>query len=123
MSRIFLTATLFVAALCLAPAELRSQEFLPPGSPIEEGLGIDATEAGLNEILALAADFLPPDLVIGTIPTQELFSIPIVGYLVLPTPSRRTRPDAECAKTRPSLSESILCRAPIIWPNHDTACD
>ncbi len=78
MSRILLSVMLCAAGLCLAPSTLHSQEFLPPGSPIEEGLGIDATEAGLNEILGLAGDFLPPDLVIGTIPAQELFSIPFV---------------------------------------------
>ncbi len=78
MSRILLSVMLCAAGLCLAPSTLHSQEFLPPGSPIEEGLGIDATEAGLNEILGLAGDFLPPDLIIGTIPAQELFSIPFV---------------------------------------------
>ena len=78
MSRAFLPVALSVAALYVAPAELRSQELLPSGSPIEEGLGIDASEAGINEILALAGDFLPPDLIIGTVPAQELFSIPFV---------------------------------------------
>ena len=78
MSRTLLPAALFVTALWLGPSEVHSQEFLPPGSPIEEGLGIDATEAGINEILGLAQDFIPPDLVIGSVPAQELFSIPFL---------------------------------------------
>ncbi len=71
-------SALLLTALILTSPDAVAQEVLPGDSSIDEGLGIDATEQGINEILTLAQDFLPPYVVIGTIPNQELFAIPFV---------------------------------------------
>jgi len=66
-------------ALVLLPVMLlagtgpaHSQDYLAPGAFIEEGIGLDITEAGFDSLLGLAADFVPPDMVIGSIPPQEI---------------------------------------------------
>jgi hypothetical protein len=55
-----------------------AQEYLPPGSSIEEGIGLDITEGGFAHILSLVGNVLPPDLTIGEIPAQELLEIPFI---------------------------------------------
>lgn len=61
-------------ALLLAPAAY-AQEHIPAGTPIDEGVGVDLTEAGFNTVLEQIVGFIPPDLVIGSIPSQELVDI------------------------------------------------
>lgn len=60
--------------LVAAPAAW-AQDTLAPGSPIEEGLGADITEEGFNTLLGLVGDFIPPDLIIGSIPSQEIVDL------------------------------------------------
>lgn len=62
------------AALLLA-APASAQDRIAAGTPIEQGLGVDLTEAGFNTILEQLVGFIPPDLVIGSIPSQELVDI------------------------------------------------
>ena len=49
-----------------------AQDFLPPGAPIESALSADITEEGVTRILELFTGVIPDELVIGTIPPQEL---------------------------------------------------
>jgi len=78
-----LLATLAAASLGLSAAPAHSQELLPPGSVIQEGLSLDITEAGFNVILGLAQDFIPPDLIIGTTPDQSFpVEDPLFGFLI-----------------------------------------
>jgi len=76
-------ALLTAASLLASAAPAQAQELLPVGSPIAEGVGLDATEAGINAILELAQDFIPPDMVIGTTPDQGFpIEDPLFGFLI-----------------------------------------
>jgi hypothetical protein len=65
----------FAAASLLPSRGARAEEYLPAGSPIEQALSADLAEAGLNFLLGEVSAFLPPDLVVGTIPSQELVDL------------------------------------------------
>ncbi len=68
-----LLATLVFAAVTARP--VRAQETLPPGTPIGEAIAADITEAGVNYIASQFLDLIPPDLIIGSIPAQELIDL------------------------------------------------
>ena len=65
-------ALAFFALAIAAAAPAWGQDTLPPGNPIEEGVGADITEEGFDTLLGLVGDFIPPDLVIGSIPEQDV---------------------------------------------------
>lgn len=71
----FRTSCLAILSLQLLAAPAIAQDTLPAGSPIEEALGADLTEAGMDYVLGYVGDFLPPDLVVGTVPNQEIADI------------------------------------------------
>ncbi|MCO4773306.1 MAG: hypothetical protein KDA24_24945 [Deltaproteobacteria bacterium] len=72
-----LTLTLALAAFAL-PRPADAQETLPPGTLIAEAIAADLPEAGLDYVVSNFTGLIPPDLVIGSIPTQEIFEIPWV---------------------------------------------
>jgi hypothetical protein len=78
-----LLLTLALTPLLLLARPGQAQDYLQPGAFIDEGIGLDITEQGFNSILGLATDFLPPDLVIGSIPAQEIASIPFICDMTL----------------------------------------
>lgn len=69
----FLTALLLLGLSVGAPAE--AEEVLPPGSFLSEGISIDLTKAGIARPVELMVQGIPPDLVIGTTPGQELINL------------------------------------------------
>jgi len=68
-----------VALLLALPAGLlpvpAAADTLPLGTFIDEGLSIDLTRAGIARPVELAVANIPPDLVIGTTPGQELIDL------------------------------------------------
>ena len=67
-----LTAALIFSIAAIQPALAQDQDYLEPGTLIDQSLGLDITEAGFDSMLGMALDFLPPDLTIGSIPPQEI---------------------------------------------------
>ena len=66
-------ATFALSAFAAVPAH--AQDTLPPGTPVGEAIAADITEAGVNYIASQFLDIIPPDLVIGSIPSQELIDL------------------------------------------------
>jgi hypothetical protein len=58
--------------LLAAPSVAAAQEYLPPGAPIESALSADLTEEGVTFLLEQVTGIFPEQLVVGTIPSQEL---------------------------------------------------
>lgn len=70
------TAVLSLLTVALFPAfEAHAQEYLPPGAAIESALSADVTEEGVTFLLEQVAGIFPEELVVGTIPSQELVDI------------------------------------------------
>ena len=69
------TAPLLLVAALAAPLPATAQETLPPGTLIAEALAADLPEAGLDFVVSQFSGLIPPDLVIGSIPTQEIADI------------------------------------------------
>ena len=70
-----LTTAILPLVLLLAPGPATAQDYLPPGAPIESALSADITEEGVTFLLEQVTGIFPPELVIGTIPPQELVDI------------------------------------------------
>lgn len=66
-------AAFLITALGVPRAQ--AQEVLPPGTFLPDGLSIDLTKAGIARPLELMVQGIPPDLVIGTTPGQELINL------------------------------------------------
>lgn len=64
-----------LVALLLAPSLAPAEEVLPVGTFLPDGLSIDLTKAGIARPMELAVQGIPPDLVIGTTPGQELINL------------------------------------------------
>ena len=67
--------TLCGALLLGAPCAVNAQEVLLPGTFLAEGLSIDLTRAGIARPVELMVEALPPELIIGTTPGQELINL------------------------------------------------
>jgi len=63
------------ALLALSPGSAGAQDTLPPGTLIGEAVSADIPEAGIDFIVSEFTGLIPPDLVIGSIPQQELLDI------------------------------------------------
>ncbi len=74
MSRYALATTALLATLAL-PATGTAQETLPPGSLIGQAIAADLPEAGLDFVVSQFTDLIPPDLVIGSTPVEEIADI------------------------------------------------
>jgi len=74
MSRYALALPALIATLAL-PAGASAQETLPPGSLIGEAIAADLPEAGLDYVVSQFTDLIPPDLVIGSTPVEEIADI------------------------------------------------
>lgn len=72
---VVLLATMALALITLRPAPAHAQDTLPPGTPVGEAIAADITEAGVNYIASQFLDLIPPDLVIGSIPSQEIIDL------------------------------------------------
>lgn len=81
--RLLLAIALAPVLLMAGSAPAEAQDYLLPGAFIEEGIGLDITEQGFDSLLGLVVDFLPPDMVIGSIPAQEIASIPFICDMTL----------------------------------------
>ncbi len=76
MSSWILTRAGLGAALLLALVSARADaEVLPPGAFLADGLSIDLTKAGIARPVELLVQGVPPELVIGTTPGQELINL------------------------------------------------
>jgi len=70
--RLLLALALSPVLLLVGPGPAEAEDYLEPGAFIEEGIALDITEQGFDSMLGLVVDFLPPDMVIGSIPSQEI---------------------------------------------------
>lgn len=62
----------FALVLILSARPAVAQDFLPPGAPIESALCADITEEGVTFLLEQVTGILPAELVVGTIPPQQI---------------------------------------------------
>jgi hypothetical protein len=74
MARSLLVLPLAAALLAL-PAVGHAQDTLPPGTLVAEAIAADLPEAGLDFIVGEFTGLIPPDLIIGSIPSQELIDL------------------------------------------------
>lgn len=75
MTRSCLLAIPLALMLFTSPESAEAQETLPPGSLVGEAIAADLPEAGLDFIVGEFTGLIPPDLVIGSIPSQELVDL------------------------------------------------
>ena len=72
------TAAAALAFTLALPALATAQDTLPPGTMVAEAIAADLPEEGVNFSASNFLGLIPPDLVIGSIPSQEIFEIPWV---------------------------------------------
>jgi hypothetical protein len=70
-----LTAAVLPLVLTLAAGPAAAEDHLPPGAAIESALSADITEEGITFLLQEVTGIFPEELVVGTIPSQELVDI------------------------------------------------
>jgi len=70
-----LFACAVVALVALGGPRAQAQDVLPPGAFLPDGMSIDLTKAGLAKPIELLVEGIPPELVIGTTPGQELINL------------------------------------------------
>ena len=62
-----------LAALLVSSAPVMAQEYLEPGGFVEQAAALDVTEAGLNGLIDLSLAGLPTELVVGSVPPQQVW--------------------------------------------------
>ena len=62
-----------LAALVVSSAPAMAQEYLEPGAFVEQAAALDVTEAGLNGLIDLSLAGLPTELVVGSVPPQQVW--------------------------------------------------